>query len=249
MLKNFSGLEVKSAEKGQVTAVFSTFNVVDKDGDVTLPGAIPDGHEVVISAYGHTSHGGVLPVGKGVIRTSDDEAVLHGEFFMNTVAGRETFEVVKQLGVLGEWSYSLHNVKSHPGELDGQQVNFLEAISVKEVSPVLIGAGVNTRTLATKGLKYFDEAEAVLAALTALVDRTADVVAKRADKGKGLGDESSDLLARVKSEADRLAVLLATDEPESSDADAEEAEAATPEDIRSIHADYSRRVLFSSLPA
>mgnify|MGYP006138037809 CR=1 FL=1 len=34
-----------------VAAVFSTFNVVDKDGDLTLPGAIKDGTEVVISGW------------------------------------------------------------------------------------------------------------------------------------------------------------------------------------------------------
>src|SRR3546814_5899956 len=47
----------------------------------------------------------------------------------------ETFEVVKQLGELQEWSYSLHNVKATFGEFDGKQVQFLESIFVKEVSP------------------------------------------------------------------------------------------------------------------
>jgi len=154
--KSLRGIAVKNADKGEVTAVFSTFNVVDKDGDVTLPGAIPDGAEVVISSYGHTSHGGVLPVGKGVIRTTDTEAMLHGQFFLDTTAGRETFEVVKQLGPLQEWSYSLNDVKSHLGEFDGKHVQFLESIFVKEVSPVLIGAGENTRTLAVKAAKNRD---------------------------------------------------------------------------------------------
>ncbi len=150
MHKQMTGVTVKAADKGQVEAVFSIFNEIDKDGDVTLPGAIKDGTEVVISSYGHTSHGGALPVGKGVIKTTATEAVLHGQFFMDTTAGRETFEVVKQLGSLQEWSYSLHNVKSHYGEFDGKQAQFLESIFVKEVSPVLIGSGNNTRTLATK---------------------------------------------------------------------------------------------------
>jgi len=153
MHKTLRDVVVKSADKGEVSAVFSTFNVIDKDGDVTLPGAIRDGTEVVISAYGHTSHGemgGKLPVGKGVIRTTESEAIMHGRFFLNTTDGRETFEVVKELGPLGEWSYDLTNVKSYLGELDGQRAQFLESISVKEVSPVLIGSGVNTRTLSVK---------------------------------------------------------------------------------------------------
>lgn len=150
MQKHITGAAVKSADKGQVEAVFSTFNVIDKDGDVTLPGAIPDGLEVVISAYGHTSHGGMLPVGKGVIKTTDTEAILRGQFFMDTTAGRETFEVVKNLGPLQEWSYSLHDVKAYFGTFDGKDVQFLESIFVKEVSPVLRGAGTNTRTVAVK---------------------------------------------------------------------------------------------------
>lgn len=151
--KSFAGLTIKSAAQGTVSAVFSTFNVVDKDGDVTLPGAIKDGAEVVISAYQHGSHaelGGKLPVGRGVIRTTADEAILEGKFFLNTTHGRDTFETVKELGNLGEWSYSLHDVEAEFGELNGQMVQFLKAIRVKEVSPVLIGAGVGTRTLATK---------------------------------------------------------------------------------------------------
>ena len=159
--KHLSGVTVKAADKGQVSAVFSTFNVIDKDGDVTLPGAIKDGTQVVISAYGHTSHGGALPVGKGVIRTTAKEAVLDGQFFMDTVAGRDTFEVVKQLGGLGEWSYSLHNVKAYMGQQDGQDVQFIESISIKEVSPVLIGAGVNTRTVGVKTARLPQEENVV----------------------------------------------------------------------------------------
>jgi hypothetical protein len=147
--KSFN-VAVKSASKGTVSAVFSTFNVVDLDGDVTLPGAITNGAPVVISAYGHGSHQGALPVGKGVIRTTSSEAILEGQFFLNTTAGRETFEVVKELGELGEWSYSLHDVVSKTGEWGGRIAQILESIRVKEVSPVLLGAGLGTRTLAAK---------------------------------------------------------------------------------------------------
>jgi len=154
MFKSFTGVTVKAADKGEVSAVFSTFNVLDKDGDVTLPGAIKDGAEVVISAYQHGSHaemGGKLPVGRGVIHTTDSEAILDGKFFLNTTHGRDTFETVKGLGPLGDWSYSLHDVIAERGEFNGQPANFLKSIFVKEVSPVLIGSGINTRTLGVKG--------------------------------------------------------------------------------------------------
>lgn len=244
MHKTIGGVTVKSAEKGEVSAVFSTFNVIDKDGDVTLPGAIPDGLEVVISAYGHQSHFGALPAGKGIIRTTETEAILEGQFFMATEAGRDTFEVVKELGGLGEWSYSLHDVKSHYGEFDGQQANFLESIFVKEVSPVLRGAGVNTRTLVAKGLKFSEEGDAVLAAVDAYLERASEVVVLRAAKGRPpLSAESTEFLAGLDEALVKLRDLLDVKADESAEATPEE----IPEDIAAIAVEARRRDLFSNL--
>src|SRR5213595_1548806 len=66
----------KATSLGEVTALFARLNVVDADGDVTLSGAFTEGAPVVISAYGHTSWGGALPVGKGTIGTRGDLALL-----------------------------------------------------------------------------------------------------------------------------------------------------------------------------
>jgi hypothetical protein len=154
--KALGAIEIKSAAKGEVSAVFSTFNVIDKDGDVTEPGAFTDGQEVLISAYGHTSWAGALPVGKGTIRQTGDEAIFDGKFFMNTEAGRETFAVVKELAGQGEWSYGFDIVEESFGKFEDRDVRFLKRLDVHEVSPVLVGAGVNTRTLATKGAKRLE---------------------------------------------------------------------------------------------
>lgn len=143
-------VEVKDAAKGTVKAVFSTFNVVDSDKDVTPPGAFADGAEVPISAYGHTSWGGALPVGKGVIRQTDTEAFLEGQFFMDTTHGKDAFLTVKELGELGQWSYGYDPEEYSFGEFDGMQVRFLNKLKVHEVSPVLVGAGVGTRTVTAK---------------------------------------------------------------------------------------------------
>lgn len=150
-VKALSHLEIKNADRGEVEAVFSRFGVVDKDGDVTLPGAFTDGAEVPISAYGHRSHAGALPVGKGAIRQTSDEAILDGKFFLDTVGGRDTFTVIKELGSLGQWSYGYAPVKHSFGEHSGRRVRFLEQLKVLEVSPVLEGSGINTRTIAAKG--------------------------------------------------------------------------------------------------
>jgi hypothetical protein len=145
-------VRVKSEAKGEVSARFSTFNVIDKDGDVTHPGAIQNGAPVVISAYMHSSWGNALPVGKGRIRTTKSEAICDMQFFMDTTHGRDTFLTIQELAKdgLGEWSYGFDTLESEPGTHEGKSVNFLKKLKVFEVSPVLVGAGNNTRTLSAK---------------------------------------------------------------------------------------------------
>lgn len=153
------GLELKitDADKGEVEAVFSTFNVIDHDGDVLLPGAFEDGAKVRISAYGHRSWWGDLPVGRGVIRAEKDRAVLEGQLFLSTEGGRETFEVIKQMDELQEWSYSLDEIETAlvsdlPENLRGAN-RAIRKVKVFEVSPVLAGASIGTQTLSVKGQK------------------------------------------------------------------------------------------------
>lgn len=169
--KHFTRVRVKDADQGLVEAVFASHlvdatalktagpEIIDKDGDVTLKGAFTAGQPVVISAYGHGSWEGKLPIGKGVIREEGDLAVLDGQFFMDTTHGRDAFLTVKALSEddLQEWSYSLHEVKSSRAQVAGRSVRVLEQVGlVKEVSPVLMGAGVQTRTLDVKARKQLD---------------------------------------------------------------------------------------------
>ena len=144
---------LKDAAKGEVEAVFSTFNVVDKDGDWTPPGAFEDGAPVLISGYGHSSWAGQLPVGKGTIKTTAKDARLVGKFFLDTQGGRDTFAVVRELGPRQQWSYGF-DVKE-TGELTDELRQrgvrrVLKSLLVHEVSPVLLGAGVDTRTISAK---------------------------------------------------------------------------------------------------
>lgn len=245
LTKTISGVEVKDAEKGTVSAVFSTFDVVDKDGDLTLPGAIKDGMEVVISAYQHQSHYGALPVGKGVIRTTKTEALLDGQFFLDTAHGADTFKTVKNLGPLQEWSYSLHNVTRKSSEIDGQMVSIIEDIGlIKEVSPVLIGAGVQTRTLVAKGLKFNEEGDAVLAAVNTYLDRAGEVMALRGAKGRTLSPETKAFLEGLDAVLVKLRGLHTDEAPAEPDLPEELAAA-----VKGAHAEYLRQSLFSSLPA
>lgn len=220
--KQLSHVEVKDAEKGEVQAVFSTFDAIDKDGDVTKAGAFTDGAPVRISAYGHESWFGALPVGKGIIRTTQTEAILDGKFFLDTTVGRDTFTTIKEMGELQEWSYGYDPVKFSYGEFEGQKVRFLEELKVDEVSPVLIGAGVNTRTLAAKGHpdKFLEHAVAVITDVRQLIERTEEVITFRTAKGKGpLAERSVELLTWLSDDLVRLKSLL---EPEAEPIDLDE---------------------------
>lgn len=148
-------VEIKDASKGEVDLVFATFNVVDKDGDVTIPGAFQDGLKVPVSAYGHTSWEGALPVGIAELSQTQREAQAKARFFMDTPDGAATFKTVQRLHKegLGDWSYGYRPKDYSFGEFEGQQVRFLKTVDVDEISPVLVGAGIGTRTLNAKGAR------------------------------------------------------------------------------------------------
>ncbi|MET8080956.1 HK97 family phage prohead protease [Streptomyces sp. NPDC005303] len=148
------GVEIKSETTGRITAVFATLHVVDHDGDVTLPGAFTNGAPVMISDWNHTSWQGAKPVGKGVIYEDGDEAILEGQFFMSTTHGRDAFETVKELGELASFSYGFDVDDSAPAPREStygrEHRRTLRKMTVHEVSPVLVAAGINTRLVAVK---------------------------------------------------------------------------------------------------
>lgn len=142
-------IELKAdGKEGSFTAVFSRFDVIDHDGDVTRRGAFEDGQRVRIAYWGHRWQD--LPVGKGVIHADEEKAWVDGEFFLDTQVGRDTYQTVKNLEDLQEWSYGFDVVKSSFGKQGDQDVRFLETLVVHEVSPVMLGAGIGTGTVAIK---------------------------------------------------------------------------------------------------
>jgi hypothetical protein len=163
---------MKLTEKGTFSALFAPYNNVDKQGDLTLPGAFGERQDVIISAYGHMSWEGSLPVGKGVIHDGDEGGVVEGQFFLDTDAGLETYKTVKNVGELQEWSYSLPEIDYEYRDVDGRQVRILKHIKVNEVSPVLMGAGNGTRTMTVKdGMPFVEELEKMLILAEDVYDR------------------------------------------------------------------------------
>lgn len=219
--KTAGSMKINDEAAGEVSAVFATLGVVDAHGDVTRKGAFSP-EDVLISAYGHETWKGAMPVGRGSIREVGDEAIFTGKFFMDTTAGRDTFHTVKATGELQEWSYGFDILESDKGEVEGKQVQYLDKLKVYEVSPVLIGAGKNTRTLAVKdGMKFEQHIEAVVADVDALLTRAESVVTLRAEKGKAMGEDSATALAGLDAALTRLTGLLKSDEADHDNIDAD----------------------------
>ncbi len=137
-------------EKGTFVARIATLNVKDKDNDITRSGAFENGKTVLVSAYMHGSWMGRLPVGKATIKEMGDEVIAEGQFNLKTTEGKDTYEAVKFAPDLQEWSYGFYPTEWEEGTVDEEGARILKKVDVKEISPVLVGAGVNTGVLAIK---------------------------------------------------------------------------------------------------
>lgn len=153
MFKTVGRVEIKDADKGTFVALFAKFNTIDKDGDVTHPGAFPEGKKVPVSDYGHASWEGKVPVGSAEIKQTSHEAQAHGRFYTDTPQGDAVWKTLRHMhgdGIPSEWSYGYEPKDYSFGEFEGQNVRFLKQVDVFEVSPVLRGAGEGTQTLSIK---------------------------------------------------------------------------------------------------
>jgi hypothetical protein len=157
-VKAFESFEVKDADRGEVVAIVATLNVVDRDGDVILPGAIPPGARVKLSGYGHDLVlYGAPPAGKGTLTEEGNKAVLRGNFFMSTDRGREAFYTTKELGPESEWSFGfLKDVKqaklTDEWRARGAR-RVIAGLVPLEASPCLLGAGIGTATISAKSAR------------------------------------------------------------------------------------------------
>lgn len=179
-------LQLKADDEGSFKAVFATFDVVDLHGDVTRPGAFKDGAEVIVGAWGHNPY--QLPVGRGVIVTDRREASVEGRFFLDTDHGRATYQTLKALGDLAEWSYVYDVEQESFGDFQGQKVRFLERVRVLSVDPVLAGAGIDTRTVSIKSEDghFIDHSERIADEVRRYVERVKERRAIREKEGRML---------------------------------------------------------------
>lgn len=143
--KSFESFELKAdAPAGTIRAVFSTFDVPDRDGDIVRASAFADGQAVPMV----WAHDWSKPIGDGVIRVENNRAVFDGKFWMDTEDGEQAFRKVKNAGPLQQysWGFRITDTQDNP-QIRGYDITKAE---VFEVSPVLVGANPYTQTLAVK---------------------------------------------------------------------------------------------------
>lgn len=152
MKKEVKAFQIKEISgDGEITAVLATLDAVDSDGDVTIPGAFGKQEAPIQPAHDWAS----VPLGKAKVYEDGPEAKVDMFFNLDIPVGRDWFTALEfdfEMGTepLQQYSYGYEPTKFRLGEFEKQNVRFLDEIKVHEVSPVLLGAGINTRTLAVK---------------------------------------------------------------------------------------------------
>ena len=163
---SFKNAPIELKEDGDtryIEAVFSLFDVIDSDNDVTKANALRSGYtgNKVPLVWNHDWS---KVIGRGIIETDNQKAVFKG-YFLNTEAGKEAYETVKAMQDMQQFSYGFQVMKSTKGthiDSKGEEVpvRVLEDVKVWEVSPVLVGAQQNSFVQALKsGLQTFDDVE------------------------------------------------------------------------------------------
>jgi len=211
---SFKNAPIELKEDGDtryIEAVFSLFDVIDSDNDVTKANALRSGYtgNKVPLVWNHDWS---KVIGRGIIETDNQKAVFKG-YFLNTEAGKEAYETVKAMQDMQQFSYGFQVLKSSKGthiDSKGEEVpvRVLEDVKVWEVSPVLVGAQQNSFVQALKsGLEPVDEeikAEMQIESTEPKVSSNTDSGISKAQQGLRLGEQAVASLEELKAFTERI---------------------------------------------
>ena len=211
-------LDLKAADdKGTWEAVIATLGVVDSDRDVVLPGAMTGQTAPIIPAHDSSK----APLGKTVVTEDGNEVIARGRFNLEVAAARDWFSAIKfdmdpENGPRKmEYSWGYLPTKYSHEDRDGVEVRLLERVDIMEVSPVLRGASVGTRTLAAKAeeLTLGERVEAAAADVEKLIAELREISAGRKARGRKLGQAvrigTLDVAKNWRSLTEELSALIA----------------------------------------
>jgi len=206
-------IELKEeGDKRYIEAVFSLFDTIDSDNDVTKANALRSGYSgnKVPLVWNHDWS---KVIGRGIIETDNQKAVFKG-YFLDTEAGKEAYETVKAMQDMQQFSYGFQVMKSSKGthiDSKGEEVpvRVLEDVKVWEVSPVLVGAQQNSFVQALKsGLEPVDEeikAEMQVESTEPEVSSKTDAgISNSSQQGMRLGEQAVASLEELKAFTERI---------------------------------------------
>lgn len=156
----------ESDAPGHLIAVFSTFNVMDDEGDVVMSGAVHEESDVPFT-WGHNWSQPSL--GKGDVSVDYDRAVWDGYLFVDDMqSAKETFASIKNMGARQEYSWSFMITDYSIEEDDDAPWGFKRLIKdteMIEVCGAIRGVNRHTSTLLAKGHGGPHQAKNMLEAL------------------------------------------------------------------------------------
>lgn len=210
-----TGFTIKEDAPGSIEAVYSTFGVVDRGGDIVEASAIEDGKQVPMT----WAHDWSRMIGKGTVTAEPERAIFRGQLFLDTAAGQDAYQTIKSMGDLIEYSWGFRVLDAAFEQQGDNLVRRITKAEQFEVSPVLVGEGLNTGTLSLKhGSRFDTQADTVLAAVADLVNRSRSLADLRMKEGRVLSSANRDRLASIHSAlldaAGGLKGILKDTEPE-----------------------------------
>lgn len=200
--------------KGQISVVFATMGVWDKDGDMAMPGFYGE-QDVAFLPTHDWSH---VPLGKGRTREEGDRAIADITMNLELQAAKDWLSAIKfdlkNGKPIQEYSYGFKVLDggSRMGESLGRNGRILQpredgtpGSKIWEVSPVLVGAGEKTGTISAKdakvgdssGKSFADESQSVLDSADLLVERAKALAALREKDGRELSAPNKERLASM----------------------------------------------------
>lgn len=202
-------------KEGEVAAIVATLEVWDSDGDWTEPGYFGKQHTSIVRGHNWAD----LQLGKGILTDEDPpNAMFQGKFNLDVPEAEQLhakllFDRANPPPLI-EWSYGMlfNEGGTAKGTRDGREGRILQPLPdgspgarIPEVSPVMVGAGEGTGTVAVKAsMRLVDHITATRTDVQALSARVAEVVAARREKGQELGKASKAALDELIEELENL---------------------------------------------
>lgn len=202
-----TGVQLKEMdEAGTGVARIATLDVIDHDGDIVVKGAFGEQNVLVLPSH----QWGNIPLGRARVFEKGREVLAEFQLNLDTAQGTEWHKALlfdfKRGDPLQQWSYGFIVEKASFREEEGVgRVRILEQIEVHEVSPVVLGAGIGTGTLAVKGKQTFEkQLDAVMTEIDDIVKRAVSIVKLRADEGRKLSPARLEQIGELKNRLEKL---------------------------------------------